>query len=146
MYFEGQLIEVFPIGDLAAPLEGSPATVRRWEQMGILRKGFRRSSTDRRGDRRFYTREQIDLVVEAARHVGMFGPRSSRGDLLALAEALRVIPRETWLRQDPDPPAPDEPVRPGVERDCTSTGATEKPRPWAEICADATQSKTPAAS
>ena len=140
LYFDDQPIEVFPIGDLAAALERSPATVRRWEQMGDLRKGFRRRSTDIRGDRRFYTRSQIKLVSNAAWNAGVRGPRSSRVDLLALGEVLRRIPRETWLGQDPDPPDPGEPGRPIVERDCVSRGGTARPRRWADICADATRS------
>jgi hypothetical protein len=133
MYFEGQPIEVFPIGELAAALERSTVTVRRWEQLGILRKGFHFSSSDRRGDRRFYTQTQIDLVVDAATSVGITSARSSREELGALAQALRWIPCEIWFRRPPDPSVTAEPGIPGPDQDGIPAWSNGKPRPWAEF-------------
>jgi hypothetical protein len=127
MYFEGEPLELYPIGDLAAALERSPATVRRWEQLGILRKGFRLSSSDQRGDRRLYTQTQIDLVVDSARKAGITEARSSREELGALAQALRRIPREIWFRRCAQPEIP------GLQQDGASAWSDGKPWPWAEF-------------
>jgi hypothetical protein len=133
MYFEGEPLELHPIGDLAAALERSTATLRRWEQLSILRKGFRHSSSDQRGDRRFYTQTQIDLVVDAARKAGITDARSSREELGALAQALRRIPREIWFRRPPTPFAPAQSDVPRSDRNGVPTWSDGKPRLWAQF-------------
>lgn len=70
----GRHVEFYSIGQLAAMLNRSAVTVRRWERQGIIpRATFIKSGQDNddRGKRRLYSRAQIEGMVTAAREEGI---------------------------------------------------------------------------
>lgn len=72
----GKQVEFYSIGQLAAALNRSPITVRRWERQGIIPVAkFVKPGTDGdvRGKRRLYSRAQVEGMVAAARETGILG-------------------------------------------------------------------------
>lgn len=58
----GETVDLFYIGALAEALGRSSQTVRQWEISGILPDPMFRD----KNNRRLYTQEQIDVIVECA--------------------------------------------------------------------------------
>lgn len=73
--------ELFTIGALATALNRKPVTIRKWETNGWLPKAryMLRKGSSIQGQRRLYTREQIEGLVRIAReeHV-LDDPKSLR--------------------------------------------------------------------
>ena len=58
----GQVIDLFYIGSLAAALGRTTNTVRKWEIAGVIPDPFFKDSNGRR----LYSQEQIDAIVRCA--------------------------------------------------------------------------------
>lgn len=69
----GEDREFFTIGQLGQALGGrKPVTMRKWEKTGIIPlPTFRKPSDDPRGQRRLYTREQVEGMVRIAEEEGI---------------------------------------------------------------------------
>lgn len=64
--------EFFTIGQLALALGRKPVTIRKWERLGIIPfPTFRFPSDDPRGQRRLYTRAQIEGILKIADEEGI---------------------------------------------------------------------------
>lgn len=73
----GQPVELYPLGALARALNRSTVTVRKWEQEGILPTSpYIMPSHDPRGQRRLYTREQIESLRTVAEEEGLLEPNA----------------------------------------------------------------------
>lgn len=70
--------EFFTIGQLGQALGGrKPVTLRKWERLGIIPKPtFRKPSDDPRGQRRLYTRAQVEGMVKIAEEERVLRPHS----------------------------------------------------------------------
>lgn len=100
MELDGEEVEFFLIGDMAAALDKSTVTLRKWEDLKILPTALWRTETPRgpqaQGStmgKRLYTRAQVELVLRAARmfklnetHLVM-GGRKDRPSKLVRASA-----------------------------------------------------------
>lgn len=70
---QGELLEVFYVGELAARLGRSSNTIRRWERVGILLPTPYEQEVRRGPGRRLYPRPWIDGVVAIAQEAGLVG-------------------------------------------------------------------------
>lgn len=71
---------VFTAGELAATLNRSAVTIRKWEREGIIPTSghdTEGANGDPRGRRRYYTLAQVRAIIEIAKEEGVFipGPR-----------------------------------------------------------------------
>lgn len=74
-------VEFFGIGDLGKALRRDAVTIRKWEAKGIIPKAtFVISGKTANGNRRLYTREQVEVMVRIAEEEGLFDgdPRGIR--------------------------------------------------------------------
>ncbi|MFI9271845.1 hypothetical protein ACIGXM_14160 [Kitasatospora sp. NPDC052896] len=70
----GQLREFFGIGHLAAALQRSPKTIYKWERAGLFPAAtFIFNGASKHGQRRLYTRIQIEGVIRFAQEEGILG-------------------------------------------------------------------------
>lgn len=70
-----KLVELFPIGAVARALNRKPVTVRKWESDGIIPNSpYMMKSRDSRGQRRLYSREQIEALRRVAEEEGVLTP------------------------------------------------------------------------
>ncbi|ORT58194.1 MerR family transcriptional regulator [Streptomyces sp. CB03238] len=79
--FGGGYREFFGIGDLAKALHRDAVTMRKWEANGVIPKAtYVISGKTANGNRRLYTREQIEVIVRIAHEEGLFDgdPRGIR--------------------------------------------------------------------
>lgn len=70
----GKSIELFTISQLAYYLNRKPVTIRKWEEKGVIPKATYAkpgANNDPRGRRRLYSREQVLVIVFAARDEGI---------------------------------------------------------------------------
>lgn len=70
----GREVELFSIGQLAAALNRAPATIRKWEQDGVIPKAtYTKPGANQspNGRRRLYSREQIEALVRIAQEEGI---------------------------------------------------------------------------
>jgi hypothetical protein len=64
--------EFFTVGQLAAALGRRSVTIRKWEREGIIpAPTFNAESSDPRGRRRLYGREQVEGIVRIAAEEGI---------------------------------------------------------------------------
>jgi hypothetical protein len=79
--FNGGYREFFGVGDLARALHRDAVTMRKWEANGVIPKAtYVISGKTANGNRRLYTREQIEVIVSIAKEEGLFDgdPRGIR--------------------------------------------------------------------
>jgi hypothetical protein len=70
-----EIVELYPIGAIAAALNRKPVTVRKWETEGVIPVSpFMMKSHDARGQRRLYSREQIEALRKVAAEEGVLEP------------------------------------------------------------------------
>lgn len=75
---DGQPQELFPLGAVAKALNRQSVTIRKWETEGIIpRSPFIMPSHDPRGQRRLYTRSQIEALRTVAQEEGLLEPNSN---------------------------------------------------------------------
>lgn len=75
---DGQPQELFPLGAVARALNRRSVTIRKWETEGIIpRSPFIMPSHDPRGQRRLYTRAQIEALRTVAQEEGLLEPNSN---------------------------------------------------------------------
>jgi hypothetical protein len=76
--------EFFGISHLGHALQRSPKTIYKWEQAGLFpRPTFVYNGASRHGQRRLYTRQQIDGVVRIATDEGLLhGTKRYLGETL----------------------------------------------------------------
>lgn len=69
----GEDKEFFTVGQLGMALGGrKPVTIRKWERTGVIPKPtFRKPSDDPRGQRRLYTRDQVEGMRRIAEEEGI---------------------------------------------------------------------------
>lgn len=99
-----ELKELFTVGDLAKALDRTPATIRRWETLGIIPRSRIRSPKPRgeqvpgkeiRGHR-LYSRGQIQLILQVAHEEGIFVRPANPNTPVNYTEFTRLV-RENWL-------------------------------------------------
>lgn len=77
----GVMTEFFGIGQLAQALGGRrPVTIRKWERLGLIPKAtYSKPSAngDVRGDRRLYTRDQVEGLIKIAHEEGLLHDKSA---------------------------------------------------------------------
>jgi hypothetical protein len=79
MLLKGQETEFYALGTLARILNRKTVTLRKWESEGILPKpAYILPSSDPRGKRRLYTKEQISGLKDIAKEEGILEP-SAKG-------------------------------------------------------------------
>jgi hypothetical protein len=79
--FNGGYKEFFGIGAVAKALRRDSVTIRKWEAGGVIPKAtYVISGKTANGNRRLYTREQIEVMVRIAGEEGLFDgdPRGIR--------------------------------------------------------------------
>jgi hypothetical protein len=77
----GRRYDLYAIGHVAQALERSASTIRRWERDGAIPKAsYSIKGRDVRGNRRLYSRRQVNLLVEAATVAGLYGKRTPTVD------------------------------------------------------------------
>lgn len=79
--YKGGYREFFGIGHLAKALRRDAVTMRKWENGGVIPKAtYVIKGKTANGDRRLYTREQIEAIVCIAEEEGLFDgdPRGIR--------------------------------------------------------------------
>lgn len=89
----GQTVEFFTIGQLAAALNRKPVTLRKWEAQGILPAATFQAPNpgkDPRARRRLYTRAQAEGIVRIAREEGLLGDEPKRVGSTRFTERVRV--------------------------------------------------------
>lgn len=70
-----QPVEFYPLGAVATALNRKPVTVRKWETEGIIpRSPYIMPSHDPRGQRRLYTKQQIEALRRIAEEEGILSP------------------------------------------------------------------------
>lgn len=74
----GKEMEFFTVGQLGDALGGRrPVTIRKWERTGVIPKPtFRKPSEDPRGQRRLYSRAQVEGMIRIAEEEGVLYPYS----------------------------------------------------------------------
>jgi hypothetical protein len=79
MLLNNQETEFYTLGELARVLNRKTVTLRKWENEGILPKpAYMFPSSDPRGKRRLYTKEQILGLRDIAKEEGILEP-SAKG-------------------------------------------------------------------
>lgn len=74
LVLRGESVRFYPVGVLADKLERKPPAIRKWERAGYLPdSGFRTPGRTVHGQRRLYTRAQIEGLVDIAREEGLLG-------------------------------------------------------------------------
>lgn len=74
----GKPTELFTLGVVARALNRQPVTMRKWESEGIIpRSPFVLPSHDPRGQRRLYTRSQIEALRTVAEEEGVLSPNAN---------------------------------------------------------------------
>lgn len=74
----GQPLELFPLGAVARALNRQPVTVRKWESEGVIPSSpYKLPSHDPRGQRRLYSREQIESLRKIADEEGILHPNAN---------------------------------------------------------------------
>lgn len=64
--------EFYSVGQLAAALNRSPVTIRKWERLGYIPiASFRTPGNVRQKARRLYSREQLEIIVSIAADEGL---------------------------------------------------------------------------
>lgn len=74
----GKAMEFFTVGQLGEALGGRRAvTIRKWERTGVIpNPTFRKPSEDPRGQRRLYSRAQVEGMIQIAEEEGVLQPYS----------------------------------------------------------------------
>lgn len=85
----------YPISVLAEKLERQAPTVRKWERLGYIPPTpYRTPSRDKRGQRRLYTRAQIEGLVAIAREEGITGESNRNVSNTGFPERAAVLFKE----------------------------------------------------
>lgn len=75
--------EFFTVGQLAAALNRSPVTVRKWERFGYLPvASFRTPGNVREKARRLYSRAQLEIIVSIAADEGLMSGTIDKNGIL----------------------------------------------------------------
>lgn len=78
MTVKGRDVEFFYIGSLAKALGRSAITLRRWEDNGVIpRSGYTKPSSDPRGKRRLYSRQQVEGIIRIANDEGLLEKKTT---------------------------------------------------------------------
>ncbi|WP_409238329.1 hypothetical protein [Streptomyces sp. PA5.6] len=68
----GELREFFSIGHLSMALNRQPVTIRKWERLGVIpAASFVIRGKTERGNRRLYTRAQVEGMIRIAQEEGI---------------------------------------------------------------------------
>lgn len=73
----GVPVRFYTVGTLAMMLERKPPAIRKWERLGYIPESpYRSPARTKNGQRRLYTREQIEGLVVIAREEGLTGDQN----------------------------------------------------------------------
>lgn len=79
----GVPVEFYTVGQLAAALNRSPVTIRKWERLGYLPVAqFRTPGNVRQKARRIYTRAQLEVIVQIAYDEGLMDGKLDQHGIL----------------------------------------------------------------
>lgn len=95
--FDGQDIEFFFIGALATAMGRSSNTIRRWISAGIIpASSYRMNSASVKGQRRLWTRAEIEGIARIAREEGLPEGRNVNSTEFPqrVKELFRVLKKE----------------------------------------------------
>ncbi|MDJ0463159.1 hypothetical protein [Streptomyces sp. H27-C3] len=88
----GELQEFFSIGHLSMALNRRPVTIRKWERLGIIpAPTFVIRGKTERGNRRLYTRAQVEGMVQIAQEEGILHHEGEGIHISATKFSERVI-------------------------------------------------------
>jgi len=73
-----EVVLAFYIGELAARLQKSASTLRRWQRLGLLPPTPLLHDVKGGSPRRLYTQQMIDGIAEIAEEEGLIGRRPAR--------------------------------------------------------------------
>jgi len=73
-----EVVLAFYIGELAARLQKSASTLRRWQRLGLLPPTPLLHYVEGGSPRRVYTQQMIDGIAEIAEEEGLIGRRPAR--------------------------------------------------------------------
>lgn len=74
LHVKGQPVEFYTVGVLAHFLDRKPPAMRKWEKLGYLpQSSYVTPGRNHHGQKRLYTRQLIEGLVEIAREEGVLG-------------------------------------------------------------------------
>lgn len=74
LLLRGDMVRFYAVGVLSEKLERLPPTIRKWERLGYIPPSdYRSPGRTKAGQRRLYTRAQIEGLVDIAREEGLLG-------------------------------------------------------------------------
>lgn len=77
--YKGETRRFYTVGVLAEKLGRQPQAIRKWERLGYLpMTRYRTNSRRVNGQKRLYTREQIEGIVRIATEEGVIGGETNR--------------------------------------------------------------------
>jgi len=77
---KGVKVEFFTVGQLAQAIGRKPASIRKWETLGIIPKArYRTAASDPAKQKRLYTRAQVEGVVKIAQEEGLMAVSRAGG-------------------------------------------------------------------
>lgn len=88
----GELQEFFSIGHLSMALNRQPVTIRKWERLGIIpAPTFVIRGKTERGNRRLYTRAQVEGMIRIAQEEGILHHEGEGIHISATKFSERVV-------------------------------------------------------
>jgi hypothetical protein len=92
---KGKDVTFYTVGVLAEKLERKPPAIRKWERLGYIPfPRFRTPGRTTNGQKRLYTREQIEGMVRIAREEGLIGDYNRNVSATAFPERVRKLFKE----------------------------------------------------
>lgn len=89
---QGVPTEFYTVGVLAALLERQPPTIRKWERLGYIPESrFRTPGRTKHGQKRLYTRPQVEGIVRIATEEGLVGESNRNCSATKFPERVRVL-------------------------------------------------------
>lgn len=91
----GRLVHFYTVGTLAAALDRKPPAIRKWERLGYIPYStWRTPGRTEHGQKRLYTREEIEGIVKIAREEGLIGDANRNVSATNFPERVRKLFKE----------------------------------------------------
>lgn len=95
---KGVLTRFYSVGVLAERLERKPPAIRKWERLGYIPSSdYRSPGRTKNGQRRLYTRAQIEGLVDIAREEGLIGASNRNVSATAFPARAAALFKELSL-------------------------------------------------